>query len=366
MPGDPAPWFVGRTRTRPDYAFNTVAGRYVVLGFVDSSRSASGQALIAAIAACRPLLDDVNLTCFGVTTDLEDEAEGRVEDQIPGVRWFFDTDCRISAEFGLVGPDGKLEPAWVVLDPALRAVAVGPMSEAGMLAQIAARLPPPGLHAGVELPAPVLTVPRVFEPELCRRLIERFDAHGGDEARFTTESGGRTKVTRDREHKSRLDYLLDDPEAVAQCQLRLQRRLVPEIAKAFQFNATRIERQLIGRYDAARGDLFRPHRDNTARGTAHRRFAVTLNLNAEDYEGGELRFPEFGMRTYKPPTGGATVFSCSLMHEALPVIRGVRYVYLPFLYDEAGAAQRLRNNAHLDESVEKYAPVDGPEAGTTP
>ena len=364
MPGDPAPWFVGRTRGRRDYAFNTVAGRYVALGFIGSSRSAPGQALLTAIAACRPSLDDVNLTFFGVTADPADEAEGLVADEIPGVRWFFDTDGAIASQFGLRDAIGAVEPAWVLLDPALRAVAVGPMSEAGMLAQIVARLPPPNLHAGVALPAPVLTVPRVFEPELCRRLIALFDTHGGAEARFTTETDGRTRVTRDREHKSRLDYLVDDPDTVAQCQLRLQRRLVPEIAKAFQFQATRIERQLVGRYDAARGDLFRPHRDNTARGTAHRRFAVTLNLNAEDYEGGELRFPEFGTATYKPPTGGATVFSCSLMHEALPVTRGVRYVFLPFLYDEAGAALRLRNNAHLDESIEKYAPVDGPEAGS--
>src|SRR3546814_20819717 len=74
---------------------------------------------------------------------------------------------------------------------------------------------------------------------------------------------------------------------------------------------------------------FRPHRDNTTKGTAHRRFAVTLNLNADEFEGGELRFPEFGPHLYKPPTGGAVVFSCSLLHEAMPVTKGRRYVFLP-------------------------------------
>jgi hypothetical protein len=60
-----------------------------------------------------------------------------------------------------------------------------------------------------------------------------------------------------------------------------------------------------------------------------------------------LRFPEFGSRQYQPPTGGALVFSCSLLHEVSPVRRGKRYAFLPFLYDEAGARVRQENAAFL-------------------
>ena len=81
---------------------------------------------------------------------------------------------------------------------------------------------------------------------------------------------------------------------------------------------------------------------------------MTINLNAEEYEGGELRFPEFGTRTYKPPTGGAVVFSCSLQHEALAVMRGTRFAFLPFLYDEAAAQLREQNNRYLDEALSAY------------
>ena len=111
----------------------------------------------------------------------------------------------------------------------------------------------------------------------------------------------------------------------------------------FQFKVTRLERYLVACYDAADGGYFRPHRDNETLGTAHRRFAVSINLNAEQFEGGDLRFPEFGTRTYRPPTGGAVVFCCSLQHEATPVTRGRRYAFLPFLYDEAGQAIRNAN-----------------------
>ena len=113
--------------------------------------------------------------------------------------------------------------------------------------------------------------------------------------------------------------------------------MAPEIAEGLPVRATRIERYIVACYDAEDGGYFRPHRDNTTKGTAHRRFAVSINLNAEEFEGGDLRFPEFGPRTYRPPTGGAVVFSCSLLHEATPVTRGTRYAFLPFLYDEAGA-----------------------------
>jgi hypothetical protein len=43
------------------------------------------------------------------------------------------------------------------------------------------------------------------------------------------------------------------------------------------------------------------------------------------------------------------VFSCALMHEALPVTRGTRYCTLPFLYDEAAAKLRAGNAAFLDD-----------------
>ena len=113
-----------------------------------------------------------------------------------------------------------------------------------------------------------------------------------------------------------------------------------------QVKATRIERYIVARYDHT-GGYFRPHRDNNQLGTSHRQFAVTINLNAEDYEGGDLAFPEFGALTYRPASGDGVVFSCSLLHEALPVTKGHRYAFLPFLYDEAGAKLRAENRRYL-------------------
>jgi hypothetical protein len=48
------------------------------------------------------------------------------------------------------------------------------------------------------------------------------------------------------------------------------------------------------------------------------------------------------------------VFSCGLLHQALPVHRGRRFAFLPFLYDEAAAKIRAENNAYLGDSVAPY------------
>ena len=192
-----------------------------------------------------------------------------------------------------------------------------------------------GAHAGAPLHAPVLIAPRIFEPELCERLIALHEADGGRFTGVMRDAGDRTVAVMD-ELKKRRDLLIEDPPLQAALRERLERRLFPLIERSFSFAATRIERYVVSCYDAADGAVFRPHRDSTTMGTAHRKFACSINLNA-DFEGGDLRFAEFGPKTWRPPAGGAAVFSCAVMHEALRVTRCRRYAFLPFLYDEAGA-----------------------------
>ena len=211
-------------------------------------------------------------------------------------------------------------------------------------------LPPPAEHGGFRATAPVLVAPRIFEAAFCERLVALYREIGGEPSGFMREVDGVTTLVMSDDHKRRSDVIVEDEAIQKQVVARLTRRLIPQIEKAFNFKPTRIERYLVARYDADTGGFFRPHRDNTTRGTAHRRFAVSINLNA-DYEGGDLRFPEYGPRTYRPPPGGACVFSCSILHEATPVTRGERFAFLPFLYDEAAARIREENLKFLDPAL---------------
>jgi predicted 2-oxoglutarate/Fe(II)-dependent dioxygenase YbiX len=83
------------------------------------------------------------------------------------------------------------------------------------------------------------------------------------------------------------------------------------------------------------------------------RFALSVNLN-DAFEGGTLSFPEYGPKAYKMPAGTGVVFSCSLLHQVAPVTRGQRYAFLPFLYDDAAATLREKNNRFLDKDLDAY------------
>jgi len=45
-----------------------------------------------------------------------------------------------------------------------------------------------------------------------------------------------------------------------------------------------------------------------------------------------LRFPEFPGLNYRPTAGSGVVFSCSLLHEAMPVTRGRRFGIFGFFW----------------------------------
>lgn len=196
---------------------------------------------------------------------------------------------------------------------------------------------------------PVLLVPDVLAPEHCARLVRAWETGDRYEGGVASRDYGRNvPVSR---VKVRGDVALADLGAEAQELFALfRRRLFPEIRKAFNFRVTRAETLRIGCYDAAQAGYFAPHRDDVTPYTAHRRFAMSLNLNAGDYEGGYLRFPEYGAQLYGPETGGAIVFSCSLLHEATSVTAGRRFVLLGFFYGEAEQALREKINAQLRAS----------------
>jgi predicted 2-oxoglutarate/Fe(II)-dependent dioxygenase YbiX len=196
-------------------------------------------------------------------------------------------------------------------------------------------------------------VSRVFEPELCRRLIAYYEEHGGVDSGFMRDTPEKTIEVIDYAMKRRADREIVNEALKNECLVRIRDRIAPELRKAFQFQATRIERYIVACYESQTQGHFRSHRDNTTRGTAHRRFAVSLNLNTGEFDGGQLRFPEFGPRLFTPPLGGAVVFSCSLLHEAMPVTRGKRYVFLPFLYDEEAAKVRQANAKFVEKAGQR-------------
>ena len=362
LPGDPAPHFTQASFANPRYAFSSAAGRYLVLCFFGSGADAHARAAIDAVEARGDLFDDHHASFFGVTADPADREQARVTDRYPGYRYLWDFDRSVGRLYGAVPEDAddktlRMRRMWIVLDPTLRVLHVERFREdRGDIAAVlryVEELPPPARYAGVELQAPIILLPNVFEPAFCEKLIALYRAEGGAESGFMREVDGKTVLVNDHNHKRRRDVDIGDPALIGALQARIRRRIVPEIAKVHQFAVTRMERYLIACYSAEDGGHFRAHRDNTTKGTAHRRFAVSINLNSE-FEGGEISFPEYGPRGFKPPPGGAVVFSCSLLHAVSKVAAGERFAFLPFLYDDAAAKLREANIGYLGDGTAQY------------
>src|SRR5262249_17388207 len=187
-----------------------------------------------------------------------DESEGRVKDISPGVHFLWDFDSAVSRQCGALPreqPQNATGPIpyrlfWLVVDPSLHVLASFPISNAGGRNDTAFTflysLPDPKNFAGLEIPAPVLILPNVFEAGLCQKLIRLYDGEGGNESGVTRNNTG----VIDAAMKRRKDYTINDQEILQGIQVRLMRRVAPEIEKLFFMKITRTERYIVGCYAA--------------------------------------------------------------------------------------------------------------------
>ena len=296
--------------------------------------------------------DEDRLVFYGVFTAPPADPGPYVNFAHRAVSFLGDYDGAISRAYGAAAM-----PRTIVLDPMLRAVADvawdEPAGHAETVRRVLQSLPAVDESAGTPMSAPILIVPRVFDFPLCNFLIQFYQEVGGQDSGFMLDVEGKTTTVLDYRLKRRTDVPVAMPEVRDLVRGQIVRRLLPAIERYFQFQATRMDRYIVACYDSADGGHFHRHRDNVNAGAEHRRFAVSINLNG-DFDGCDLIFPEFGRKTYRPPTGGAIVFSCGALHQVTPVTRGRRYAFLAFLYGEADAARRVLNNQRMHENEALY------------
>jgi predicted 2-oxoglutarate/Fe(II)-dependent dioxygenase YbiX len=231
-----------------------------------------------------------------------------------------------------LGSGGTLRMRVIVLDPNqrvaatfdTRALATAAAAMADLTASVRAD---GGKDVLLRVPmAPVLVLPRVFEPDFCTQLI-RLWGKGDHKDTGVSSRYGNVNVAHLKQTE---DYTVVEPMMQKAISDRLAYRIGPELTKVFAFDRQfTFDAHVILSYSAEGQHFFGAHRDNGAPTTADRAFAVSLNLN-DDFAGGELVFPEYAGVRVTPPPGAAAVFSCSLLHQVLPVTRGRRYVLTTF------------------------------------
>lgn len=359
--GDPAPWFSIPSTNNPLFHFSTVGGRRVVLFFFASAAFEQIQVMLKSFQELSEEFQSLQVAQFGVSVDPADKEQNRPTTIAPSFIFFWDLDKTVSQQYGVsrdVEQNGvagvHYAPQTFVLNENLQIINILPMGEPHQHAQqvldFIKTLPPIEEARAATSHAPVLVIPKVLDKAFCRSLIDMYKAHGGSPSGFMRQIDEKTVGIHDDTFKKRRDFFIEDPKVKQQLNTIILRRVRPEVEKAFQFTITRFERYLVGCYDAQSGGYFRPHRDNTSKATRHRRFAMTLNLNVGEYTGGFLRFPEYAPHGYKGDSGTAIIFSCSVLHEATPVISGQRFALLSFFYGNEDAVVRQANFKYLADA----------------
>jgi len=314
------------------------AGKYLVICCFGSSQIRPGRAALDAFRGHESVFNDATVSFVGITVDPGERFESRSQS---GIHFLLDRDGEISRHCGAAPIEAvplgtQYRVTWTIVDPSLHVLAHfhtgADVAECEAIFAFLTGLPVPDPFTSCEIPAPILVLPRLFEPEFCASLIGLYEQGHPRDSGFM-----RNNVEMfDYSFKRRRDYFVDD-EAVKQIILRrISMCVIPEIRKLFFMKITRIERYLVGCYAAEDEAHFRPHRDNGQAVTAHRRFALSVALN-EDFDGGELLFPEYNQRRHRVPRGWGIVFPCAVVHAVTRVTRGCRYAFLPFLFDEVGA-----------------------------
>ena len=348
--GDAAPWW---NQGLHQFAFDTAPGRYIVLCFYGNASDALGQTALRALQDNCRFADDGKAAFFCVGMDPKDKTERDVENAFPALRFLWDAGAAVHRAYGIAAR------IWIILDPMLRVLDTILFRADGTdIAQLLALLdglPPPSRHLGVEVPAPVLLLSNVFEPEFCRHLIDHHELAGGRESGFMQEVGGKAVETYDPGWKRRRDHHIADAALIELIKARIARRVRPMMQKAFQFTLSRMERHLVACYLAEEDGHFGPHRDDVVKATEHRKFALSIALN-DGFDGGEVSFPEFGQQQFRAPVGAAVIFSTSLLHRVGKVTHGRRYVFLSFVHDEAAEVVRLGNLQFLARPAPPGAP----------
>jgi peroxiredoxin/predicted 2-oxoglutarate/Fe(II)-dependent dioxygenase YbiX len=337
--GDRAPNFILTDQNEEQFElYITMSGGPIVLVLVSSGDELTTQ-LLSAFEKRLPDFKTLSADLFVVSDATQDVNATLAMELALHFPLVADPDGSVTHWF--LSSSGTRAPVAFILDPNQRLAAIekggdrdggenGGDLPARALAAVQ-KIAPKGTPGCFSAVAPVLIVPNVFSPDTCRRLIEVWKTREHFTGKVQAAATDGTVQEIDYGMKRRKDHLIREPALESEIVNILGPRIGPEVYKVYYYDEWTFEGFRVGCYEASDSGFFKAHRDNFNEAVKNRRYAITINLNADDYEGGDLRFPEYGQDLYRPPTGGAIIFSCSLLHEIVPMTKGRRFTFLTFL-----------------------------------
>jgi len=319
------------------------AGRPMIL-FFDCADEQSGPAVEAELAALRDAKNDweSNGTVVFAITRRSPEENFRLHESLRlPYPVLSDGAGAVFRYYGLDPFPPGCPTVTFVLDTNMRAIDIVAGGEpsshtprvTGVISALMAELP----DSQLKQHPPVLVLPGALTPEDCARIIQVWhrpvrtwetdglvsEGHAAEKGDFKVRNESYGRV---------LQFVVRDPQIQKYLDAKLGRRVLAEITRVFQTKVSKREDYRIAGYDASERGHLPVHRDNPTPETEHRRFTMSVALNAGEFGGGALVFPEYGRQRYSVATGTAIVWSCALLHEVLPVESGRRFILGTHLY----------------------------------
>ena len=297
--------------------------------------------LLRAFVGLHERLNGVVVAIFVISQRSIDENLKLAQAEILPFRVLADEDGKVFQAYGIDLVDAPENPASIVLDPNGRVVQICEQLETAEQVERALaclqRLDAQRPRGVLGMHPPVSVVPNAMDADMCERLIDTWHRPvpllDGDGKVATGPGAERGDVkVRNALYGHVVQYIIRNPDLSRELDNKVMRRIAPEIEKAFGYWTVKREEYRIACYDVAEGGSLPAHRDNPTEITKHRRFTVSVNLNSRSFEGGELAFRESSDHLYDLDEGMAIVWSCSLLHEVMPVTAGCRFILATHLF----------------------------------
>ena len=165
---------------------------------------------------------------------------------------------------------------------------------------------------------PFIEIPNVLSNSLLREIVDYYYANENRATLHDTATKNRTHVHPNAELEKKIDE-------------KLRKTAYYKMKDVFNFEVKYRELYKICCYDSTSNGRFHAHRDTVPQ-YSHRVYGMSLLLN-DDYEGGELEFPEYNIKL-KPKANSAIIFPGTYSHKVLPVLSGKRMTIISFLCKE--------------------------------
>lgn len=190
---------------------------------------------------------------------------------------------------------------------------------------------------------------KIYKSVLNKEFIEEF-LNSVNRKRFHP---GKVGVGVNVNQKRRKDLFIQKSDHLNKLDNKIYEKIYFDVRDTFNDINYR-EPWKLGHYHEEDKGFYNLHTDTAGhRGEKARKISIVCCLSSvDDYEGGQLHFPEL-KKEFKLDKGDLIAFKSHLMHGVKPITKGERYVLISFMFGDEGSVVRLQGSPNTNLNIYK-------------